>query len=365
MERTWPAAGGLSLEGIKISESESKKQIKPSVNSLGAVNLNQTTKLNGDESATNVKKHVQVKEVHSNPVHSNPVRSNPMHSNPVRSNPMHSNPVKSEKMNGQNLANAAPVLTNRRNDQPTTIRPPLQTQHSEPTRSTLKCLPHPKPIIKIEAKNELKNELIKSELMKSEPRTEERTEIRNGWKNGLKTDLRIDSIAIESVKADPKAVSSPVDSIISIHEESADDESTEDEQSEEEIIFHGNEGDHESAGGLTRRLPRNRSRSVEEEEEEEAEMDFYYPSAYKSVSEYKESLNELCNKNKRIDFFQRLGNREDRRDRGPQAQPIRLRSDRSGLIQVFIVLIIAVIAMKFLVGVEKRNLKPALGDASK
>ena len=362
MDRTLPGAGGPKGIKIGVAEGKIKKQAKSSVG--GVYLTSQATKSTSGESAA------KSPQLPDNPVaivsKPNPSISQKSHGlsqqldqqldtfrRRVSTKYIGSKPsapaipsipsilVKTQEIRQQNMQirnqyvnKTAHLLSHRRNWQSTTRPPVPKTElpkiKTKPARDVQKSLPEPK----------IKETVAEVET-KSEPQL----------RTGESSNMRID----------PKTVPKSIHSVILI-QESPDEELTNESESEDEIIFHGNKGDQEWTSGLRRRAPR---KMVEIEEDFEDVDDYpnsyYGTDLYKDIKEYIEVMDNAFSVNKGTDFIQRYEG-----ERGAHKTPTRLRRDPGGLLQVFILLVVAVIAMKFLVSVDKRsNLKPAFGDASK
>ena len=133
-----------------------------------------------------------------------------------------------------------------------------------------------------------------------------------------------------------------------------------DDKSDEEPLFKRVGDEEQSHEKVNRRkFTRAKYTKFKESEEDEPINEEHFKCSYES-DEFKKTLESVFNENKEKDYMQHLRKRD-----AQSSTPARQRSDRGGLIQVFIVVIIAVIAMKFLVGVKPNKQEPGMPSSDR
>ena len=165
-------------------------------------------------------------------------------------------------------------------------------------------------------------------------------------KENLKDDLKGDPK--EDLARNPKNILKSMDSVVSIHEDEKD-EPTEDELTDDESmsandhpwesLLSGNQDDQESRlenAKCSKRQGKSRREREEDENETDEPLETFFQNGFSS-EELENNLKEFWERNKDRDYL------------NPSKKRTAVqRSGNGGLIEVFIVVIIAVIAVKFL-----------------
>lgn len=356
MECTRRGSGSKRVMRIKVDaeEAKTKKQVKASADHLTSQAAKSTAKstgvksVNGQKPLKPTKSNAHQLDQHSSSTHSS--------SAPVPNNPT---------VNKNELKN-------------TSAHPPDQsTDHNRPIEdaSDLK-----KSSINLEIKEEVEPKIEQTKELKTESKTDSKTDSKAVSRTHLRRNskdpnvISKPSITLEkepgkinskpteklAIRKDLLHVQKPTESVISIPGEESHEESTDELSDASDLMF--DPDDKESC--LTNAKPRtrrSRAKWLDESEddglEEEEEEDYNTADLFYDRSLHNGTFRTGTMQTEDKQQNDNTGDHIDKpKDPYKPARTLpRQRSSRGGIIEVFIVVIMAVIAMKFLVGVNKPN----------